>query len=156
MTAFGRITAWRFGDGRPVPIHRPQRNRWTLAVGDVDGRPAALTAGAGNVLQLWDLLAGRPIIDRMVGHTDDVQLAVLGYLNGRPTAVTSDNRGEALLWDLHTGQRLGPPMTAGMFTIRTLALGPKGSDTAVITADGIETRLWSVGTFQQCGDALVG
>jgi WD40 repeat protein len=153
MTVRGPVSAWTARDGRPVAVSPPAVERWSaLAVADCDGRPVVLAAGPGNVLQLWDLLTGRPAGPRMSGHTTYVTHAAIHQGSARLLAATADDQGELLLWDLHTGTQLGPPIPGGRYSLNVVAV----CDEVVATVSLEQTRVWSTTDLHQRGDALTG
>jgi len=93
----------------------------------------------------------------MVGHTESVEVAVLGQRDGQPVAITASLEGVVIAWDLRTGNQLGPSLICDTrIQDITMAIGPLGVDTAVITVGDKQVRLWSLTTFHQLGDALNG
>jgi WD40 repeat protein len=156
----GHASAWDLRTGEPVPVTRRDPDHWwVVAVGCVSGRAVALYTDSGNALQLWDLLAGSPLTGRLTGHTNRIERAVLAERGGDPVAVTADWDGEIWVWNLRNGTPIGTPLVGQSYGIRGMAAGPQLNGAAVVAAGDnykAQTRLWSLTTFQQVGDALGG
>jgi WD40 repeat protein len=156
-TRRSRVSVWDLGTRRQVTIEQADPDRWkTLAVGRVLGKVAAVLAGDDNTLLLWDLMSGCPMTDRMVGHTDMVELAVLGERDGRPILMTGGFDLTIRFWDLKSGLPLGVPLHGDMDGLFGLAVGPSDDGVAAISVGRRQTRLWSLTSFHQVGEALAG
>lgn len=153
----GGATMWRLGTRHQVELEPPPERWWgTVAVGEVNGRAAALLASRDNALLAWDLLHGRPIGVPMVGHTDQVRQAVLTEHHGRPIAITSSQDGTMRAWDLRESQPVGHPLVGERFAPPALAVCATDSDTIVIAVNREHVRLFSLASFHQLGEALTG
>lgn len=148
------VTAWDLRTHELIDIEDPGRGWEALAVGEVDSRLAVLLVRNDNTLLLWDLLAGRAIGEPLEGHTNSLYRGVLAYREDRPIALTSSFDRTVRAWDLRASRALGEPLVGE--TVRALSVGPLGSSAAAITAGRNQTCLWSLTTFLQLGEALIG
>jgi WD40 repeat protein len=79
-----------------------------VAVGELDGRPIAISGGGDRKLYLWDLATHQPIGEPLTGHTDGVTGVAVGELDGRPIAVSGSHDGTVRRWNLSS---FGDPRT---------------------------------------------
>ena len=79
----------------------------SLAVGELGGRPIALSGGGDNIIRLWDLSSARQLAATVApGHTDEVRAIAVSESNGRAVAITKGWDDQTIQWELPTGQRL--------------------------------------------------
>jgi WD40 repeat protein len=89
--------------GVPIPTDHTYGVR-TVALGEVNGRPVALTGGGddedgGGAVQAWDLNTRKPLGGRM-GYANWVGDVAVGYVDGRVVAVTGDGDGDMRIREL--------------------------------------------------------
>ncbi|MEU1883806.1 hypothetical protein ABZ470_41430 [Streptosporangium sp. NPDC020072] len=123
------------------------------AVGELDGRPVAVSAGSGpddTTLRVWDLATHEPFGDPMIGHTDFVSTVALGEVNGRAVAVTGSVDGTIRMWDLTTREQIGDPMTNGA-GVGDVALGRVDGRQIAVSSDDKDVRVWDLTTHRLIG-----
>ncbi|MEO3811034.1 hypothetical protein ABGB17_18720 [Sphaerisporangium sp. B11E5] len=85
----------------------------SLAVGELAGRPVALSGGGDNAVRLWDVATGAQLAATVPpGHTDEISGVGIGERAGRAVVVSSGWDGRVILWDPFTRRSVGEPMTA--------------------------------------------
>lgn len=109
----GNVTIWDAASRERLgllPAGRPPGALVHLAVGELDGRPVALTGGGDNTLRLWDLTtAGLLAATVPSGHTEAIRAITVTHANGRTVAITKgDDR--TIQWDLATRRRIDDPL----------------------------------------------
>ncbi|GAA1007357.1 hypothetical protein Aple_018060 [Acrocarpospora pleiomorpha] len=98
--------------GNPPPVPADQYTRLVydqvhLAVGDLDGRPVALSGGGDNALRLWDLTTATQLAATTpIGHIDEIVSFTVAERDGRGILVSGSADGTLMVWDLTTLQRL--------------------------------------------------
>ncbi|GAA0990117.1 hypothetical protein GCM10009555_075360 [Acrocarpospora macrocephala] len=116
----GTVSLWDPATRKEIarlPGHPPpaQPNGYTrlvydqvhLAVGDLDGRPVALTGGGDNALRLWDLTTATQLAATTpIGHTDEIESFAVAERDGRRILVSGGADGTVMVWDLATRQRV--------------------------------------------------
>jgi len=85
----------------------------TVALGELDGRPIALTGGQDATVRVWDLADGTQHREPLAGHDHLVAAVEFGKLNGRPIALSGSWDETVRVWHL----------TAGNGTLRSRASG---------------------------------
>ncbi|GAA0948529.1 serine/threonine-protein kinase [Actinocorallia libanotica] len=115
----------------------------------VDGRPVALSGGAGGELHLWDLDRMRSL-GRLESHRLGPSLpcpvgaVAIGEVRGRPVALVA---GRSLLrtWDLRTMQILGRASLGHGSRIRSVAFGEVWRRPVALSAgEGGLVRVWNL------------
>ncbi|MGW0588972.1 WD40 repeat domain-containing protein [Streptosporangium sp. NPDC002607] len=140
-----------------------------VAVGQVNGRPVAVTGGGGGengdgTVRVWDLTTRQPIGEPMTGHPEGVQAVAIGEVNGRPIAVTGGYDGMVRVWDLTTRKLIGEPMVANRTGfVSAVAVGEvDGRPVAVTGGDWgdathkVPVRVWDLTTRQPIGEPMTG
>ena len=74
-----------------------------VAVGELHGRPIAISGGCDSTVRVWDLGTGDPVGEPFTGHTDAVGAVAVGELHGRPIAISGGFDSTVRVWDLGTG-----------------------------------------------------
>jgi WD40 repeat protein len=96
-----------------------------VAVGDLDGRPIAVSGSWYHTVRVWDLRNHQPlgplIGPRLEGRS--IEAVAVGDLDGRPIVVTGESNGAVQVWDLRTGEPLGPPFTGQTSVLGGMAVG---------------------------------
>ncbi|ETK34239.1 WD40 repeat domain-containing protein [Microbispora sp. ATCC PTA-5024] len=89
---------------------RPAFTEVSLAVGELAGRPIAVTGGGDNTVRLWGLDTARQLAATVPpGHTDSIQAIAVSESYGRPVAITQGWDDRVIQWDLATGRRIAAP-----------------------------------------------
>jgi WD40 repeat protein len=118
-----------------------------LAVGELDGRPVALTGGGDNTVRLWDLTTATQLAASVPpGHTDEIGGIVVGESAGRTVAVTGGWDGKIMLWDLATGRRIGDPLLSPDGPVDNIAITRLRGRPAVATIGARDIQFWDLAT----------
>lgn len=125
-----------------------------VAVGDLDGRPIAVTGSFDGTARVWDLTS-----QRQIGDPLPVDIAVsaiaIGDLGDYTVALTGGQDGTVRIWDLSAGQEHGPPLTGHTNQVESIVVGAIGGHPVVLTASADGTaRVWDLVTRQQLGADL--
>lgn len=159
------LRVWDLTTGDPIgePIVAHPVGVVTLALGEVAGRPVAVTGGYDDAVRIWDLttreLVGEPI---RLSNADRVDAVAVGEVNGRAVVVAAGGWGDAThklpvrVWDLVTHKPFGEPMVGHSDLVLTVALGEVNGRAVAVTGsvDGT-TRIWDLATRKQMGDPMV-
>ena len=78
-----------------------------MAVGELHGRPIAISGGSDSTVRVCDLGTGDPVGEPFTGHTDAVGAVAVGELHGRPIAISGGFDSTVRVWDLGTGRPVG-------------------------------------------------
>ncbi|XVQ06986.1 WD40 repeat domain-containing serine/threonine protein kinase [Spirillospora sp. CA-255316] len=118
------------------------------AVGQINGRAVAVTAGA--TLQVWDLTTAEQVGGPLTGHAEGISAVAVGRLNGRTIAVTGGSDKTVRVWDLTTRKQVGAPLTGHAEGVSAVAVGELNGRTVAVTGGGDKTlRVWDLTTRQQ-------
>ncbi|GAA0441475.1 hypothetical protein Acor_72640 [Acrocarpospora corrugata] len=132
-------------------------DRVHLVVGELDGRPVALTGGGDNALRLWDLTTETLLAATTPnGHIDEVESFSVAELDGRRVVVSGGADGTVMVWDLVTRQRVGSPLTSPAGVKQPLFTEVPGLRPFLATWDGTQ-RFWWLnpgGTVEPAFDGL--
>ncbi|GIH29406.1 hypothetical protein Aph01nite_77160 [Acrocarpospora phusangensis] len=120
-------------------------DRVSLAVGELDGRPVALTGGGDNTLRLWDLTTATQLAATTPnGHTDVVESFTVAELDGRRVLVSGSADSTVMVWDLSTLRRLQVLRGSNPAVMRYPRFADiPGAKPLITTWDG-ELRLWQL------------
>ena len=102
-----RLADW---DAGPIASDSPTHGGWVeaVAIGEVDGRAIAVSAGFDDkTLRVWDLATGAPLHGPLHGHRDGVTSVAVTEVKGRAVAVSGGADGTLRIWDLAKGLAIG-------------------------------------------------
>jgi len=127
-----------------------------VAVGEVDGRPVAVSGGDDRTVRVWDLATGQPL-HTLSGHEGRVNAVAVGEVDGRPVAVSGGDDGTVRAWDLATNQPLGEPLSGHEGWVNAVAVGEvDGRPVAVSGGEDGTVRAWDLATGRPLGEPLSG
>lgn len=122
-----------------------------VAVGDLDGRPIAVTGSVDGKALVWDLTSQRQIGDPLaVGIA--VSAVAIGDLGDYTVALTGAVDGSVRIWDLSAGQEYGDALTGHTNRVESIVVGTVHGYPVVLTtsADGT-ARIWDLVARRQLG-----
>jgi len=164
----GTIRTWDLASGEPVgaPVSCGDRGALGLASAVTDGQVLGLATGTDSGLQLWDLVTGHPVGNRLTGHplaaspgTRTLQGGpVVAWLNraGRDVAITGNGDG-LLLWDLREQAAIGERLSGGDGPIRSLAAARLGDNRVLaVTGGNMAVQVWDLTAGEPMGELLPG
>ncbi|WP_405985211.1 caspase family protein [Streptomyces sp. NBC_00872] len=124
------------------------------AVGELDGRPVAVTGSVDGTALVWDLVSQRKIGEALpVGVA--VSAIAIGDLGDYTVVLTGGEDGSVRIWDLSAGQEYGRPLIGHTNRVKSIAVGTLGDHPVVLTASADGTaRIWDLGSRKQLGKAL--
>ena len=117
----------------------------------VDGRTAAITAGDGGGIRIWDVLRGSLIHDISRAHMGSIVALASGRLrDGTIIVVSTADDHTAGVWNAGTGRPIRSLVTLHDSPVHGVAVAQLGNDTVVLTGDdrGI-IRVWNPVTGRQ-------
>ncbi|WP_033026034.1 caspase family protein [Streptomyces rimosus] len=121
------------------------------AVGDLDGRPIAVTGGHDKTARVWDLATQQQVGEPLAAGIG-VSAVAVGEVGDYTIALTGGVDGTVEVWDLSAGQQYGAGLTGHTNRIEDIAIGEVGGRPVVLTASGDGTaRLWDLTTREQIG-----
>ncbi|MGP3966959.1 caspase family protein [Streptomyces sp. 6N223] len=125
-----------------------------VAVGDLDGRPIAVTGGWDETVRVWDLTTQRQIGEPLKVGTVVMAVAI-GEVDDYTVALTGGVDGVVRVWDLSAGHELGAALEGHTSQIEDLATGVIDGRPVVLSASGDGTaRLWDLRERRQLGVPL--
>ncbi len=128
-----------------------------VAVGQVGGRPVAVTGSLDLTVRVWDLTTRKPIGEPRVGHTDTVLAVAVGEVDGRPVAVTGSADDTVRVWDLTTRTPVGEAMTGHRDDVDAVAVGQVDGRPVAVTGSADDTvRVWNLTTRVSIGKPMTG
>ncbi|WP_275464636.1 caspase family protein [Streptomyces noursei] len=125
-----------------------------VAVGDLDGRPIAVTGSVDGTALVWDLTSQRQIGDPLpVGIA--VSAIAIGDLGDYTVALTGGQDGTVRIWDLSAGQECGQALTGHTNQVESIVVGAIGGRPVALTASADGTaRIWDLVDRRQLGGDL--
>ena len=127
-----------------------------VVVGDLDGRPVAVTGGEDTTVRVWDLRTGRQHGDPLE-RVGSVEAVAFANLDGRPVAVAGGYDDSVLVWDLRNDRQHGDPLEGHDGAVNAVAVGDlDGRLVAVTGGEDATVRVWDLRTGRQHGDPLMG
>ncbi|MBC6460839.1 caspase family protein [Actinomadura sp. HBU206391] len=137
-------------DGRPDPV-------LAVAVGELDGRPIAVTGSFDKTVRIWDLTTRELLGEPLTGHTGPVHAVAIGRLHDRDVAVTGSMDTTVRVWDLRTGEPVGKPLTGHTDTIRAVSVAEVNGRTIAVTGSlDMSVRVWDLGDDRLSSRPLTG
>ena len=67
-------------------------------MGELDGRPVAVSGGSDKLVRVWDLQTGVLVEEPLRGHAAAVRALALGEFDGRPIVI-SGGADQVCVWD---------------------------------------------------------
>jgi WD40 repeat protein len=72
----------------------------SVALGEVDGVPIAVSASSDETVRVWNLAAHQPLGEPLTGHTSFLDSVAVGQVNGVPVAVSGGHDSTVRVWSL--------------------------------------------------------
>ncbi|MEV6273350.1 caspase family protein [Kribbella sp. NPDC051936] len=129
---------------RHLLLGRHNEKVGAVAVGQLDGRPIAVT-GATDGVRVWDLRTGRHYGNALKVHLGEVRAIAVGQLGDQPIAVTGGSSGMRM-WDLRTGEQHGQVVRANSGTVEAVAIGELDGRLIAVTGGQHGVRTWDLRT----------
>lgn len=141
------VHCWDFATGRRVG--RPHTgHRGTirdLVVGELNGRPVAISCGDDGTVRRWDVIKGSPIGDPLTGHDGIVWAVAYGRFGDRAAAVSAGEDATVRCWDLASGEPIGVPLIGHEGWVRAVALSEVNGHPVVVSGgDDGTLRYWEI------------
>ena len=128
-----------------------------VAVGELDGRPVAVSGGDDGTVQLCDLASETSAGGSITGHTGAVNAVAVGELDGRPVVVSGGGDGTVRVWDLASGASAGGPFTGHTGAVNAVAVGELDGRPVVVSGGGDGTvRVWDLASGAPAGGPFTG
>ncbi|MFC8002548.1 WD40 repeat domain-containing protein [Streptomyces olivaceus] len=125
-----------------------------VAVGELDGRPIAVTGSDDETVRVWDLTSQRQIGEPLPVGTS-VSAVSIGELGDYTVVLTGAADGTVKVWDLSAGQEYGEALTGHTNRVESITIGTFNGRTVVLTASADGTaRIWDLIERQQLGAEL--
>jgi WD domain, G-beta repeat len=116
-----------------------------VALGELDGRPIAVTGTGLGTTRIWDLTSRTPIGTPLTGPVGAVNAVALGKLDSRPIAVTGGWDGSVRIWDLTRCTPIGAPLTGHDGAVTAVAVGELDGRPIAVTGSSDKTaRIWDL------------
>ncbi|MGW2781348.1 caspase family protein [Streptomyces populi] len=146
--------AWWSASGAHRLLSGHGKSVLCVDIGDLDGRPIAVTGGLDKTARVWDLTTQRQIGEHLpVGVA--VGAIAIGDLEDYTVALTGSVDGTVRVWDLSAGQEYGRALTGHTNRIDAMRIGAIDGRPVVLTASQDGTaRLWDLITRRQLGCEL--
>ncbi|MFJ2030225.1 protein kinase [Streptosporangium sp. NPDC087985] len=141
--------------GKPLTGHTATVT--SVAVGQLGGKPIAVSGGDDSTVRVWDLAAGKQLGQPLTGHGNAVTSVAVSRSDGRSIAVSGSYDGTVRVWDLAAGKQLGQPLTGHGDIVWSVALGElAGKSVAVSGGSDGAVRVWDLAAGKQSGQPLTG
>ena len=154
------MRVWDLDTGEPVyePLAGHNGNVLAVAVGQLDGRPIAVSASEDFTVRVWDLAAGEPLGGPLEGHDNLVKAVAVGAAGRPPGRGLRRLRQLVRVWDLAT--RAGRWVSRWRATRLGQRGGRRGAAMAARSRSRAATtstvRVWDLAAGGGVGGPLVG
>ena len=143
----------------PTGVHRQLRGHESglnaVSVGELDGRPIALTGSWDGTARIWDLTTQKQLGPEMKEHKD-VTAVAFGEIGDYTLALTGGDDGIVRIFDVSTGRELGEPLTGHTNEVSAIAVGQlDGTDIAVTASADGTARVWDLTLRRQLGEPFL-
>ncbi|MGI8330064.1 protein kinase domain-containing protein [Actinomadura scrupuli] len=146
-----------FGTPVGTPLTGHTATLSSVAYGQVDGRPVALSASKDGTVRVWDLVGHRQLGAPLTGNTSEVLSVAYGVVQGRPVAISGGKDKTVRVWDLTSGKAIGRPFTGHTAEVWSVAFGQVNGRAVAISGSGDQTiREWDLVSGKQLGRPLTG
>ena len=150
------VHVWDLAAGEMVGEPGPATFVHTMAVGALDGRPAALVSGREGV-EVWDVSTRENLRPRLVGNLGTVQGTAMPVLNGRHLGVTGGDDRSVRIWDLDGDADEGSWQTDHLRSMGGFVTAFMDGRSVIISADrDNKLRIRSLDDGAQIGAELPG
>lgn len=151
----GGLRVWDLAGGKEIGTSVKNGSRiYSVALGELDDKPIAVTGCRDNAVRVWDLDTGRQIGSTLKAQ-DVIFDVALGTLEGK-SVVVALSLEDIRVWDLRLGTQIGAAivMPEG-FQINDMAIGTlNGRMVAVAGGYDHELRVWDLADFGETGKAM--
>ncbi len=146
--------AWWSTSGVHRLLHGHTKKVGCVAVGELDGRPIAVTGSTDETARVWDLASQRQIGEPLTVGTS-VSAVAIGELGDYTVVLTGAADGTVKVWDLSAGQEYGDALTGHTNRVESIAIGAFNGRPVVLTASADGTaRIWDLDGRKQLGAEL--
>jgi serine/threonine protein kinase len=123
---------------------------YSTALGQLGGKPIAVSGDEGGSLRIWDLTTGKQL-GEFNSNTGPVNSVAIGQLRNRTIAVTGSEDDETVrVWDLATGEQINR-LTHG--AVNAVAIGQlRGRVVTVTGSNDNSVRVWDLITGKQVNE----
>jgi WD40 repeat protein len=130
---------------------------WSVASGELAGRPVVISGGGDATVRVWDLASGTPVGDPFTGSTGTVWSVAVGQLDGRPVVVSGGDDRSVRVWDPASGAPVGVPLTGHTGVVLSVTVGElDGRPVLVSGGDDRSVRVWDLASRTHVGDPFTG
>ncbi|WP_369044384.1 caspase family protein [Streptomyces sp. Midd1] len=143
--------AWWSASGAHRLLSGHTKGVLCVDMGDLDGRPIAVTGSLDKTARVWDLTT-----QRQIGEPLPVGIALsaiaIGDLEDYTVALTGGVDGTVRVWDLSAGQEYGRALTGHTNRIEAMRIGVIDGRPVLLTASQDGTaRIWDLIARRQLG-----
>jgi WD40 repeat protein len=152
-----RNSWFRMAGALGVPMSSNKGYVRAVAVGEIEGRPVAVSGGDDGMVRVWGLPGGIPFGEPLTGHDGAVTTVAVGELSGCPVVVSGGDDGMVRVWDLAQGALVGEPLTGHDESVHTVAVATMEDRSVVVSggSDGV-VRVWDLARGTPVGEPLTG